>query len=69
MVAASSESLWQKFLRKGFSVNTFDEVMDTSAGTLARSITWWQLTLLGIGTMVGAGLFVTTGTAANEDAG
>ena len=44
-----------KFLRKAFSVNTFDSILDTSGGTMKRSLRGWQLLLLGLGTMVGAG--------------
>ncbi|KAG1675509.1 hypothetical protein FOA52_001808 [Chlamydomonas sp. UWO 241] len=63
------ESLWAKFTRKGLAVNTFDEVIDTSGGTLKRSLHGWQLMLLGVGTMVGAGVFVTTGQVAREMSG
>jgi amino acid permease len=58
-----------KFVRKGLSVNTFDAVMDTSGGVMRRSLKGWQLLLLGVGTMVGAGVFVSTGAAAQDKAG
>lgn len=79
-----------KFMRKGFSVNTFDSVYDVSGGTMKRSLKWFQLMLLGIGecrtvslvnaslthshsffkgTMVGAGVFVSTGSVAQDTAG
>ena len=38
-----------KFIRKGFSINTFDNVYDTSGGTMKRTLKWWQLMLLGVG--------------------
>ena len=38
-----------------FSINTFGEIMDTSGGTMKRTLRGWQLLLLGVGTMVGAG--------------
>ncbi|GAX82912.1 hypothetical protein CEUSTIGMA_g10338.t1 [Chlamydomonas eustigma] len=44
-----------KFRRKAFSVNTFSDIMDVSGGTMKRSLRGWQLLLLGLGTMVGAG--------------
>jgi len=44
-----------KFLRKAFSVNTFDSILDNSRGTMKRSLRGWQLLLLGLGSMVGAG--------------
>lgn len=47
------EGLLTKFRRKAFSVTTFDspEFLDTSGGTMKRSLYGWQLMLLGIGTM------------------
>ena len=39
-----------------FSINTFGEIMDTSGGTMKRTLRGWQLLLLGVGTMVGAGV-------------
>ena len=36
---------------------------------LRRSLTAWDLTLLGIGAIIGTGIFVLTGTAAANQAG
>ena len=40
-----------------------------SGGTMKRKLRGWQLLLLGVGTMVGAGVFVSTGSAAQDKAG
>lgn len=45
----------RKFVRKGFAVNTFDAIMDSSGGVMKRSLRGWQLLLLGVGTMVSKG--------------
>ncbi len=34
-----------------------------------RKLQWWDVIALGVGGMVGAGIFVTTGTAARDHAG
>src|SRR5580693_9771024 len=39
------------------------------AGSLKRSLTAWSLIALGIGAIIGAGLFVRTAAAAGEHAG
>ncbi|KAG1661746.1 hypothetical protein FOA52_004805 [Chlamydomonas sp. UWO 241] len=63
------EGFYAKFVRKGFALNTFEDVIDVSGGTMKRSLRGWQLMLLGIGTMVGAGVFVSTGSVAQDKAG
>jgi len=67
--APPNETFYQKFSRKAFSINTFGDVMDVSGGTMKRTLRGWQLLLLGVGTMVGAGVFVSTGSAAQDKAG
>jgi APA family basic amino acid/polyamine antiporter len=42
---------------------------DAEAGTLRRSLGPWQLTALGVGSIIGTGIFVFTGTAASQHAG
>lgn len=59
-------SLWTK--------KTIDEARtdgdgDQSSPTLARSLNAWSLTALGIGAIIGAGIFVLTGSAAAQYAG
>ena len=41
----------------------------TAARSLKRSLSAWDLTLLGIGAIIGTGIFVLTGTAAANQAG
>ena len=43
--------------------------VDQSGKSLRRSLTAWDLTLLGIGAIIGTGIFVLTGTAAANQAG
>jgi APA family basic amino acid/polyamine antiporter len=42
---------------------------DATSGTLRRSLGPWNLTALGIGSIIGTGIFVLTGTAASLNAG
>src|SRR4026209_3013702 len=41
---------------------------EAASGTLSRSLGPWNLTALGIGSIIGTGLFVLTGTAASTTA-
>ena len=43
--------------------------VDKGGKSLRRSLTAWDLTLLGIGAIIGTGIFVLTGTAAANQAG
>src|SRR5213593_303061 len=45
------------------------EAGETGAHTLKRVLGPWQLTALGIGAIIGAGIFVLTGEAAYNNAG
>lgn len=56
MASSAIKNLPKKFMRKGFSINTFSEIMDVSGGTMKRTLKGWQLLLLGVGTMVRARL-------------
>src|SRR5438045_6578781 len=42
---------------------------DAESGLLRRSFGPWNLTALGIGSIIGTGIFVLTGTAASQNAG
>lgn len=68
-MSAEKEGFFSKFKRKAFSVNTFDSIYDNSGGLMKRTLAGWQLMLLGIGTMVGAGVFVSSGPVAKNTAG
>ncbi|MEU8897319.1 amino acid permease [Nocardia sp. NPDC048505] len=48
---------------------TPDDVVSTGGGALKRSLSRLDLTAMGVGTIVGAGIFVITGVAAAEKAG
>ena len=61
-----------KFLRKGFATrsiqNAFDRVNEGEGG-LRAVLGVRDLTMLGVGAIIGAGVFVLTGEAAKEFAG
>ncbi|MEA1675262.1 amino acid permease [Nitrospirillum sp. BR 11163] len=59
-------SLWTK---KTIEEASADGDGDESRPTLARSLNAWNLTALGIGAIIGAGIFVLTGSAAAQYAG
>ena len=42
---------------------------EADRGQLKRSLGPWNLTALGIGSIIGTGIFVLTGTAASQNAG
>ena len=55
-----------------FKVKSLEQIVsDVEHGgkALKRSLTAWDLTLLGIGAIIGTGIFVLTGTAAANQAG
>ena len=62
------------FRLRGTAEVPFDTIYIPNAVTgiareLKRSLTAWDLTLLGIGAIIGTGIFVLTGTAAANQAG
>lgn len=57
--------------RKLIRIKSIDHIVSESEcapGQLKRVLTWFDLTLLGIGAVIGAGIFATIGTAAAGDA-
>ena len=55
-----------------FKTKTIEQLVrdvDQGGKSLRRSLTAWDLTLLGIGAIIGTGIFVLTGTAAANQAG
>ncbi len=64
-----SEHMRRKlFLRKPLTQGNFVEA-DEEQHTLKRHLGWFQLVVIGIGAIIGAGIFVITGKAAAEYAG
>ncbi|KAL3718074.1 hypothetical protein ACJRO7_003244 [Eucalyptus globulus] len=62
-----------RLARRAGSVSTSYEEMSRvrsrSGPSMAKTLRWFDLVGLGVGGMVGAGVFVTTGTATHRDAG
>ncbi|KAL5733712.1 hypothetical protein ACOSQ2_033404 [Xanthoceras sorbifolium] len=62
-----------RLARRAFSVSTSNDEMTRvrakSGSTMRRTLTWYDLVGFGIGGMVGAGVFVTTGRASRLHAG
>ncbi|MEU1887167.1 amino acid permease [Micromonospora sp. WMMD987] len=46
-----------------------EEIADESTGGLSRSLGLWQLTAIGVGGIIGAGIFALAGAVANQTAG
>ena len=57
---------WRRLLRR----KALAEVLvEASTTRYERTLRWWDLTLLGLGSIIGAGVFVLTGQAAAAHAG
>src|SRR5947199_701970 len=53
-----------------FTTKSFDELQaEAERGLLKRSLGPWNLSALGIGCIIGTGIFVLTGTAASQNTG
>ena len=60
----------RSFLQRLMAVKSVDELMEQAAeSTLRRDLGAFSLTMVGIGEIVGSGIFVLTGTAAADHAG
>jgi APA family basic amino acid/polyamine antiporter len=62
---------WSKFKRKAFVAKSLTSQMDTSASgnDMSRVLGAVDLTFMGIGGIIGAGVFVLTGVAARDTSG
>ena len=56
-------------LLKTKSIEQLVSDVESGGKALRRSLTAWDLTLLGVGAIIGTGIFVLTGTAAANQAG
>ncbi|MFG3519170.1 amino acid permease [Nocardia nova] len=56
-------------LREFFRRKPIDQIQDESATTLHRTLGLWQLTAIGVGGIIGAGIFTLAGAVANQTAG
>lgn len=71
-VRALSETparLKNRILTRSLDATELHEVKARSEHEMKRTLTWWDLMWLGIGAVVGTGIFVLTGLEAKEDAG
>lgn len=63
----------RRFARRAISVSTTSEettrLRDRSGANMRRTLRWYDLICFGIGGMVGAGVFVTTGRGSVDKAG
>ena len=66
-----SGSMWQKLKRKAFSGKSLASQLDTSVSghEMNKVLGPVDITFMGIGGIIGAGVFVLTGVAARETAG
>ncbi|CAG8485495.1 408_t:CDS:2 [Diversispora eburnea] len=64
------ESNWKYHVRKLFTVKTLTSVdEDAKKSTLSKSLSVFDLLMIGLGGIIGSGIFVLTGEAAGEMAG
>jgi basic amino acid/polyamine antiporter, APA family len=50
-------------------LSLYSKKQSVGASSLKKVLTAWDLTFMGIGGIIGAGVFVLTGTAARDEAG
>ena len=64
-------SLWRKLNQKAFRCGSVDAMLAKAAGQtkLRRVLSLVDLVLLGVGSIIGSGVFVLTGEVARETAG
>ena len=69
-MSTSSASLWSALTRRK-PVDAIEDEPGTqgSEGGLTRSLGLWQLTAIGVGGIIGTGIFTLAGTVANQTAG
>ncbi|CAI2170186.1 19449_t:CDS:2 [Funneliformis geosporum] len=64
------ESKWKYRIRKLFTIKTLDKIeFDHGTSALNRTLGAWDVIMLGIGGIIGTGIFVLTGQAAAYNAG
>ncbi|KXN67149.1 amino acid transporter, partial [Conidiobolus coronatus NRRL 28638] len=68
-VRRPGEPGWKFFGRKLFATRSIDELLAESQGELKATLTWFDLTCLGIGIIIGSGIFVYTGLVAAVNTG
>ena len=68
-VAQTPHRLRRRALMTWTPSQELSEVRDRSAARMARRLEWYDLMGLGVGGMLGAGVFVTTGRVARDTAG
>ncbi|GMH36674.1 hypothetical protein BSKO_04547 [Bryopsis sp. KO-2023] len=70
-MGASMGPFWRKFRQKAFAVKTIDGTLEKAqeSGEMRKTLGAVDLTMLGVGAIVGAGVFVLTGEAAGKFAG
>ncbi|MDR2993436.1 MAG: amino acid permease, partial [Bacillus cereus] len=68
-VRRPGEAGWKFFGRKLFATRSIDELLAESQGELKATLTWFDLTCLGIGIIIGSGIFVYTGLVAAVNTG
>lgn len=69
-MSTSSTSLWAALTRrKPVEAIEAEPGAATEEGGLTRSLGLWQLTAIGVGGIIGTGIFTLAGTVANQTAG
>ncbi|CAG8435516.1 7789_t:CDS:2 [Funneliformis mosseae] len=64
------EATWKYHIRKLFTIKTLDTVeSDQNTSELNRTLGAWDIIMIGIGGIIGTGIFVLTGQAAANNAG
>ncbi|XP_043699642.1 cationic amino acid transporter 1-like isoform X1 [Telopea speciosissima] len=61
--------LKDRLLTRSLDEIELNEVKATSQNDMKKSLSWWDLIWLGVGAVIGSGIFVLTGQEAKEDAG
>lgn len=65
----TKERLKDRLLTRSKDEEELNEMRDRSKNEMRKSLTWWDLMWFGVGSVMGAGIFVLTGLEANQEAG
>ncbi|KMZ65201.1 Cationic amino acid transporter 1 [Zostera marina] len=68
-IAKTPQRLWTGIKSRSLDSHEINELTARSGSVMKKNLTWWDLICFGIGSVIGAGIFVLTGLQARNVAG